>query len=101
MKDECVVCGAYVPEGTMVCSRCRQQVEAEKIREGKYESRLYRSDLSQVTKEHTLLELYRLLVEIEEEYNTTDNILLRIQKLDDLRNVKEEINQLEEELKVN
>lgn len=94
MKDECVVCGAYVPEGTMVCSRCCQQVEAEKIQERKYESR------SQVTKEHTLLELYRLLVDIEEEYNTTDNILLRIQKLDDLRNVKEEINQLEEELKV-
>ena len=89
MNDECVVCGAYVPEGTMVCSRCRQQVEAD------------RGDLSQITKEHTLLELYRLLVGIEEEYNTTDNILLKIQKLDDLRDVREEINQLEKELKEN
>ena len=93
MKDECVVCGAYVPEGTMVCSRCCQQVEAEKIWEGKYESR------SQVTKEHTLLELYRLLVEIEEEYNTTDKLLEKQKLLDDLRNIREEINQLEEELK--
>jgi len=100
MKDECVVCGAYVPEGTMVCSRCCQQVEAEKIRERKYESRLYRSDLSQVTKEHTLLELYRLLVGIEEEYNTNDTILEKQKLLDDLRNIREEINQLEEELKV-
>lgn len=88
MKDECVVCGAYVPEGTMVCSRCCQQVEAD------------RGDLSQITKEHTLLELYRLLVEIEEEYNTNDSILEKQKLLDDLRNITEEINQLEEELKV-
>ncbi|MDD4644147.1 MAG: hypothetical protein PHW90_03900 [Bacilli bacterium] len=48
---------------------------------------------------HTLLELYQLLVDIEEEYNTSDSILKKQKALDDLRNIKEEINQLEEELK--
>ena len=57
--------------------------------------------LPQITKEHTLLELYQLLVDIEEEYNTSDSILKKQKVLDDLRNVREEINQLEEELKVN
>ena len=48
---------------------------------------------------HTLLELYQLLVNIEEEYNTSDSILKKQKVLDVLRNVREEINQLEEELK--
>ena len=54
--------------------------------------------LEQAQKEHELLELYRLLVGIEEEYNTSGSILKKQKVLDDLRNVREEINQLEEEL---
>ena len=38
---------------------------------------------------HTLLELYQLLVDIEEEYNTSDSILKKQKVLDDLRNVRE------------
>ncbi len=38
---------------------------------------------------HTLLELDQLLVDIEEEYNTSDSILKKQKVLDDLRNVRE------------
>ncbi|MDY0386947.1 MAG: hypothetical protein RBT65_07445 [Methanolobus sp.] len=50
---------------------------------------------------HTLLELYQLLVNIEEEYNTSDSMLKKQKVLDDLKNVREEIKQLEEELEKN
>jgi ribosome assembly protein YihI (activator of Der GTPase) len=49
-------------------------------------------------KEHELLGLYRLLVNLEEEYTTSGSILEKQKLLDDLRNIREEINQLEEEL---
>lgn len=55
--------------------------------------------LEQAKKEHELLELYRMLINLEEEYRVSDSILKQQKVLDDLRNVREEINQLEEELK--
>lgn len=55
--------------------------------------------LEQAKKEHELLELYRMLINLEEEYRVSDIILKKQKALDDLRNVREEINQLEEELK--
>ena len=56
--------------------------------------------LEQAKKEHELLELYRMLINLEEEYRVSDSILKKQKgSLDDLRNVREEINQLEEELK--
>ena len=54
--------------------------------------------LEQAKKEHELLELYRMLINLEEEYNTTDKLLKKQKLLDDLRNIREEINQLEEEV---
>lgn len=47
--------------------------------------------ISQITKEYLLLELYWLLVDIEDEYATSDSILKKQEVLDDLRNVIEEI----------
>ena len=29
MEDHCVMCGAYVPEGTMVCARCMKKTQME------------------------------------------------------------------------
>ena len=37
--DRCVVCGEYVPEGSMVCAKCQEEMREKhhKAKIGKYE----------------------------------------------------------------
>lgn len=37
MYDRCVSCGAYVPEGRMVCPSCEAKAKRHKYKEIKYE----------------------------------------------------------------
>lgn len=54
--------------------------------------------LNQTQKEHELLELYRLLVDLEEQYQVSGSILKQQNALCGIRDVRDEISQLEEEL---
>ena len=52
--------------------------------------------LEQAKKEHELLELYRMLINLEEEYRVSDSILKQQKVLDVIRDVRERISQTEE-----
>jgi len=53
--------------------------------------------LEQAKKEHELLELYRILINLKEEYIVSDGILKQQKALDAIRDIIEEINLLVEE----
>lgn len=53
--------------------------------------------LKQSIEEHELLELYRMLINLEEEYRVSDSILKQQKVLDVIRDVRERISQIEDE----
>lgn len=49
-------------------------------------------------KEHELLGLYRLQQEFQEKYNTEERLIQKMRCLDELREIKEELDALEKEI---
>ena len=64
-----------------------------------YELRSICVALERAKKEHKLLGLYRLEKELKEKYHTSGSLYIMQHVLDEIRDVAEEVNQLEEELK--
>lgn len=58
-----------------------------------------RTALETAKKEHELLDLYRLLIEFKERYNTDVRLLDKQDALDNIREITDEIYELESELK--
>lgn len=63
------------------------------------DSKLLDEYFLQQEKEAKLLELYRLEKELKEKYHTGDSLYIMLRVLNEIRDVAEEIQQLEEELK--
>ena len=64
-----------------------------------YELRSICVALERAKKVEELLELYRMLVDKEEEYNTSDNTIKRMNLVELLMSLRLEIKALEEEMK--
>lgn len=67
------------------------------FKKGEYEIVL--SAIETAKKEHELLDLYRLLIEFKERYNTDVRLLDKQDALDNIREITDEIYELESELK--
>lgn len=63
------------------------------------EAREYNEVVNFFEKEHELLDLYRLLIEFKERYNTAVRLLDKQDVLDNIREITDEIYELERELK--
>ena len=64
-------------------------------------NRLYEKLLAYINKsqkEHELLGLYRLQQEFQEKYNTEERLIQKMRCLDELREIKEELDALEKEI---
>lgn len=76
------------------------EIERTMTESTKQDIKLVEDRLLLAEKEHELLELYRLLVDLEEQYQVSGSLLKQQNALCGIRDVRDEISLLEEELKV-